>query len=71
MRNTETHFGLQNIDGKITADNGESFLPTLQEMTNTEYHELYAAICHWLDIGELSEEDEEDLQEIVDTDNSN
>ena len=29
LNNTETYFGLVNIEGKISADNGQTFLPAL------------------------------------------
>ena len=40
MTHTESHFGLENIDGKISADGGKTFLPKFGEMTYSEFDTL-------------------------------
>jgi len=64
MRHTETYFGLENHNGKITADNGKTYLPKYQEMSITKFEELVADIEDWLE-KELTEEEVEDLKEIL------
>jgi len=65
LYNTEEYFGLVNVDGKISADNGETFLPDLSEMTDVEFDELVEDIEYWKG-EELSERDLCDLKLILD-----
>ena len=62
MKNTETHFGLVEIDGKISADNGKTFLP--QVLSNSERSELIMDIESYLE-HPLTEQESNDLNEIL------
>ena len=64
MGHTETFFGLQNINGKISADNGDSFLPKYADMTGDEFESLVFDI-EWHVEAKLGESDIEQLKEIL------
>lgn len=64
MKNTETYFGLQEIDGKITANDGETFLKSYQDMSSDEFNELVTDIENWKE-ETLTEQDIDDLKEVL------
>jgi len=64
MKNTESYFGLENHNGRITADAGKTYLPLYSEMTINEFDDLVSDIEIWRE-EELSESDIEDLKEIL------
>jgi len=64
MFNDESHFGLENHDGRITADGGKTFLKTYSLMTASEFYELVRDIENWRDEN-LSLDELNDLEEIL------
>jgi len=65
MKHTETHFGLENHSGKITADNGETYLKPFQEMSVEDFEGLVVDIEHWKEAS-LNSDEIQDLKEILD-----
>jgi len=65
MKHTETHYGLINIDEKISADGGKTFLQTYREMPSHVFNRLVIDISNWLE-HTLTIEEIEDLKEILD-----
>lgn len=64
MRNTESFFGLENHDGRITPDAGKTYLKPYSSMTATEFYDLVAHIEKWRDEN-LSTEELDDLEKIL------
>ena len=64
MDNTEEFYGLIEIKNKISADNGKTFLPSYEEMTEKEKKILYLDIENYIE-RELTDKDLEDLKEIL------
>lgn len=61
---TATDFNLEEINGRITADNGETYLPKLADMKNSEVNGLIIDIENHLDIL-LTNEDIHDLKDVL------
>ena len=64
MTNTETSFGLQNINGKISADGGRTFLPKYSEMADEMFQNLILDVEFFLE-RPIDERDVNDLIEIL------
>jgi len=64
MKNTENSFGLQNINGKISADGGKTFLPKYQEMKSHTFETLVFDI-ELFNGQDLTESEINDLKEIL------
>ena len=64
MKNTENSFGLQNINGKISADGGKTFLPKYSEMSDEIFQNLILDIEFFID-RPVKQEDINDLIEIL------
>lgn len=64
MKNTESHFGLENHDGQITADEGDTYLPKYHDMNVGEFEMLVYDIENWRE-EKLSAEEIEDLKAIL------
>lgn len=64
MRHSESHFGLEKINGKISADGGESYLPQYSEMSIDEFESLVFDIENHLE-KKLYDDEINDLKEIL------
>lgn len=61
---TETDFGLENHNGRITADGGKTYLLKYDNMSNKEFEALVTDIEFWLET-ELSQQDRHDLINVL------
>lgn len=64
MYYTESHFGLIEIDGKISADGGKTFLKKYADITPDEYEKLVFDIENHIE-HELVFQEHHDLKEIL------
>lgn len=65
MRKTEASFGLVRICGRISADNGATYLPGFAEMPDAKFNELIHDIEAWKE-ERMTLSDIQDLAEILD-----
>ncbi len=63
MVHTESYFGLQEIDGKITGDDGKTYYPKYRDMSTEDFNCACYEVEYWLG-RPLSDQDVADLKEI-------